>query len=108
MYAIRSYYGVVKEDGSTIWTDVSATTLPFSDGQVVITTRNITESKKAKEELQKTEERYRIVTEQTGQLVYDYDLRKDTADLAGSTEELTGFTPDELESINRKFSYNFV
>jgi len=98
-----SEIGVVKEDGSTIWTDVSATTLPFSDGQVVITTRNITESKKAKEELQKTEERYRIVTEQTGQLVYDYDLKKDTADMAGSTEELTGFTPDELKNINLNF-----
>ncbi|AAM04693.1 TPA: PAS domain S-box protein [Methanosarcina acetivorans] len=98
-----SEIGVVKEDGSTIWTDVSATVLPFSDGQVAITTRDITESKKAKEELQRTEERYRIVTEQTGQLVYDYDVKKDTVDLTGSTEELTGFTPDELKNINLNF-----
>jgi len=98
-----SEIGVVKEDGNTIWTDVSATTLPFSDGQVVITTRDITESKKAKEELQKAEERYRIVTEQTGQLVYDYDVKEDIADLAGSTEELTGFTPEELKNINLNF-----
>jgi PAS domain S-box-containing protein len=98
-----SEIGVVKGDGSTIWTDVSAITLPFSDGQVVITTRDITESKKAKEELQKAEERYRIVTEQTGQLVYDYDVEKKVADLAGSTEELTGFTPDELRNKNLNF-----
>ena len=44
-----SEIGIIKEDGSTIWTDVSAIALPFSDGQVVITTRDITESKKAEE-----------------------------------------------------------
>jgi PAS domain S-box-containing protein len=98
-----SEIGMIKEDGSTIWTDVSATTLPFSDGQVVITTRDITESKKAKEELQKAEERYRMVTEQTGQMVYDYDMEKQAADLAGNIEELTGFIPDEFGSINLDF-----
>ncbi len=47
-----SEIGIIREDGSTIWTDVSATALPFSDGQVVITTRDITENKKAEEKLQ--------------------------------------------------------
>ena len=47
-----SEMGIIKEDGSTIWTDVSAIALPFSDGQVVITTRDITESKKAEEKIQ--------------------------------------------------------
>jgi PAS domain S-box-containing protein len=95
--------GIIKEDGSTIWTDMNAISLPFPDGQVVITTRDITGSKKAKEELQKTEERYRIVTEQTGQLVYDYDVEKDAADWAGNIKELTGFTPDELRSMSLHF-----
>jgi PAS domain S-box-containing protein len=44
--------GIIKEDGSIIWTDVSAIALPFSDEQVVITTRDITENKKAEEKLQ--------------------------------------------------------
>jgi len=44
--------GIIKEDGSPIWTDVSAVSLPFSDGQVVIVTRDITESKKAEEKIQ--------------------------------------------------------
>ena len=56
-----SEIGVIREDGSVIWTDVIATYLPFSDEQVVIVTRDITESKKAAEELQKTEEKYRII-----------------------------------------------
>jgi PAS domain S-box-containing protein len=38
-----SEIGIIKEDGSTVWTDVNATYLPIYDGQVVITTRDITE-----------------------------------------------------------------
>jgi len=32
---------------------------------------------------------YRIVTEQTGQLVYDYDIEEDTTDWAGNIKEIT-------------------
>ena len=76
-----SEIGIIKEDGSVIWTDVTATYLPFSDGQVVIVTRDITESKKAAEELQKAEEKYRIIAEQTGQLVYDYNVEENITEL---------------------------
>ncbi len=48
-----SEMGIIKEDCSIIWTDVSAIALPFSDGQVVIITRDITESKKAEEKIKK-------------------------------------------------------
>ncbi len=103
-----SEIGIIKENGSTVWTDVSAIYLPFSEGQVAVTTRDITESKKTAEELQKTEERYRIVTEQTGQLVYDYDAMKDTTDWAGNIEDITGYTPDEFRSMSLKFWLSLI
>jgi PAS domain-containing protein len=53
-------------------------------------TQDITERKRAEQAIELSEERYRIVTEQTGQLVYDYSLEEDTADWAGNIEELTG------------------
>jgi len=95
--------GIIKEDGNTIWMNVSATALPFSDGQVVIITRDITESRKAEEKLQKTEERYHLVTEQTGQLVYDYHIEENVTDWAGNIKEITGFTPNELKIMSLKF-----
>ena len=218
-----SEMGIIKEDGSTIWTDVSATALPFSDGQVVIITRDITESKKAEkkiqdlaniveysndaiitksldgiitswnkgaeqiygysakevlgkpisilepsilveeteelaelikqgdkihnyetlrlrkdgriinvsltlspvfdesgkltdisviarditkskiaeEKLRKNEERYRIATEQTGQVVYEYDLRTDKSSWAGAIEEVTGYSFEEIHKLGK-------
>ncbi|WP_440945333.1 PAS domain S-box protein [Methanosarcina sp. T3] len=65
--------------------------------------QDITERKKTEKALELSEERYRIITEQTGQLVYDYDIEADIAGLAGNTEELTGFTPDELRGVNLNF-----
>jgi PAS domain S-box-containing protein len=65
--------------------------------------QDITERKKAEQALELSEERYRIVTEQTGQLVYDYNVEKDVANLAGNIEELTGFMPDEFRGKSLKF-----
>jgi PAS domain S-box-containing protein len=65
--------------------------------------QDITERKKAEQAIESSEERYRIITEQTGQLVYDYSLEEDNADWAGNIEELTGYTPDEFRGMNLKF-----
>lgn len=37
--------GIVKEDGDTIWTNVSAVPLPFQDWNILVTTTDITEHK---------------------------------------------------------------
>ena len=47
--------GVVREDGSIIWTDVSAVPVKFPDWKVVLVTIDITDRKRAEEELQKSE-----------------------------------------------------
>lgn len=49
--------------------------------------------------LKESEERYRIVVEQTGHLVYDYDLQGDKGTWTGAIEEITGYTPDEFQKF---------
>lgn len=59
------------------------------------------ELQKAYNSLKESEERYRIVVEQTGHLVYDYDLKADKGTWAGAIEKITGYTPDEFQKFDR-------
>jgi len=63
---------------------------------IVCTARDITEQKKAAEALRESEERYSLVTKQTGQLVYDCDIKAGEITWAGAIEEVTGFKPEEF------------
>ena len=92
----------LRKDGKII--NVSLTLSPVFDASEQLTAisviaRDITKSKKAEEELKKNEERYRIVTEQTGQVVYDYDLRTNKSSWAGAIEEVTGYSFEELQEV---------
>ncbi len=89
----------LRKDGTII--DVSMTLSPVFDisGELMaisVIARDITESKKAEERLHNSEERYRIVTEQTGQLIYEHDIEENKIYWAGTIEEITGYTQEEL------------
>lgn len=64
--------------------------------------KDITERKKATERVQKSEEKYRIVTEQTGQIVYDHDRLTGKMEWAGAIKELTQYSLEEFQNFNRK------
>lgn len=61
---------------------------------------DITGRKKAEEELQISEERYRLIAEQTGQLIYDIDLKNGSIQWAGAVSELTGYSIKEMENFD--------
>ncbi len=75
---------------------------------ISVIARDITESKKAEEKLQKSEERYRIVTEQTGQIVYEYDPEENKIYWAGAIEKVTGYTHEELQNAGLNLWINNV
>lgn len=50
---LNAVVGVVKEDGTTVWTEVSAVPLPYSDWKLVIATADITEKKHAEEAIRR-------------------------------------------------------
>ncbi|WP_292387950.1 PAS domain-containing protein [Methanosarcina sp. UBA5] len=61
---------------------------------------DITLRKAAEKTFRKSEERYRIAAEQTGQIVYDYNTKKQEVDWAGAITELTGYNFDEFQKIS--------
>ncbi|AYK15728.1 MAG: PAS domain S-box protein [Methanosarcina flavescens] len=101
----------LRKDGRII--DVSMTLSPIFDisgelAAVSIIARDITESKKAEERLQRSEERYRIIAEQTGQLIYEYDTEDGRIYWAGAIEKVTGYTQEELMNIGIELWINNV
>ncbi|HNW38506.1 MAG TPA: PAS domain S-box protein, partial [Methanosarcina vacuolata] len=61
---------------------------------------DITGRKKTEEKLQKSEERYRLIAEQTGQIIYDIDLKNGRVEWAGAVTELTGYSSKEIENLD--------
>lgn len=61
---------------------------------------DITGRKNTEERLQKSEERFRLIAEQTGQLIYDIDLRNGSVEWAGAVSELTGYSNKESENLD--------
>lgn len=61
---------------------------------------DITGRKLTEEKLLKTEERYRLATEQTGQLIYEFDLKNGYAEWAGALTDLTGYSYKEMQNFD--------
>ena len=65
--------GIVKEDGETIWINASAVPVNFPDWKTVIVTTNITPRKKAELALRESEARYRLIAENSADVIWVLD-----------------------------------
>lgn len=96
-------YEAYRKDGTTVWVSESARAVRDSEGRVLFYEgffEDITERKRAEEALRRSEERFRTVTEQTGQLIYDYNTATGTISWAGGIEQITGYSPSEFQSFD--------
>ncbi len=59
---------------------------------------NINERKIAEEGLREKEETYRLTAEQTGEIIYDYNMITGSTKWSGAIEQITGFSPEEFRS----------
>ncbi len=60
----------------------------------------IRERERDKKALKESEERYRIVVEQTGQIVYDYNVVSGEINWSGAIDAITGCTPEEFQDVD--------
>ena len=67
---------------------------------IISITRDINDRIKAERSLKESEERYRIVANQTGQIIYDYNIESGEISWAGAIERVTGYTPEEFSRVN--------
>jgi PAS domain S-box-containing protein len=95
-------YRLRKKDGTYICIEDTGTYFESGNGKpfrVLGVVKDITEQKLTREQLEKSEERYRIIVERTGQLVYDYDLKTDIGSWTGAIEEITGYAAEEFQKF---------
>jgi diguanylate cyclase (GGDEF)-like protein/PAS domain S-box-containing protein len=87
------------KDGSTIWTEVRVTFLRGPDGQpvgILGVTRDITERKRTEEALRESERRYRLLAENTSDLIWTMDMSLRYTYVSPSITRMRGYTPEEV------------
>ncbi|MEX0899490.1 MAG: EAL domain-containing protein [Gammaproteobacteria bacterium] len=62
--------------------------------------RDIGERIEAEQVLRESEERHRVVAEQTGQLVYDYDVTSGKVAWSGAVRKITGYSFEEFQHVD--------
>lgn len=70
---------------------------PFSEGAIIVS-QDITERKKAEKELKNSEKRLRLIGKTLPSLLIITNERGDNIYVSPNSEEITGYTNDELES----------
>lgn len=68
--------------------------------RIVGVLKDVTEKVISKSELQKNEEKFLSIAEQTGQLIIDGDTRTGKIRWAGAIKEITGYTPEEFSKVD--------
>ncbi|MDD4203319.1 MAG: PAS domain S-box protein, partial [Candidatus Omnitrophica bacterium] len=101
--AENEYLKFMRKNGSVYIARVNGSILTDKNGKpqaIIIVHQDVTDIKNTEEELKKNEERYRITSEQTGQLLFDYDPRTGKIKWFGAIEEITGYTKEEFGSVD--------
>lgn len=94
---------IKKKDSSIFYANIIISKLSIGNRQYLLGSfEDISLQKEINEKLAIAEERYRLVTEQIGQLIYDLDLSTGEIVWSGLIEQITGFSKQEFSKVNLK------
>jgi len=90
-----------RKDGARLHVSILGCPVTLAEGQVGVygIYRDESERVRAEAALRESEKRYRIMAENTGQLVYDYDLASGAIHWSGAIERVTGETAEALAGV---------
>jgi PAS domain S-box-containing protein len=89
------------KDGALIVCSFSAEVTEIGGERcLVAVTRDLSERVRSEAALRESEERYRLVAERSGQLIYDFDFASRTNTWTGAVERVTGYTPAEFVAVD--------
>jgi len=94
----RIDFRLLRRDGRAIWVSHVCQHIATADGRdhgVRASNRDITARKQAEQALRESEEKYRFLAENMGDIVWTVDLTLETTYVSPSIERLLGFTPEE-------------
>ena len=96
---VKSTYRVITPKGAVRWEEAKAKLLYDDSGEfdgAVVVAQDITERKRLEEELRESEQRYRLLAENTADVVYSLDDQLQPTYISPSVEALVGYTPEYL------------
>lgn len=103
IYSRQLEHRILYADGAIGYISVRFFVVKDSLGRTVKTygvNQDITHQKMAEKALQESEERYVLVTDLVGHLIYDYDVTSGNIKWTGAIEETTGYSPEEFQSVD--------
>ncbi len=89
-------------DGVQRWLSVNAAPVRTRNNEIsagIVVFHDITERKCMEVALRESEQRFRVIAEQTGHMFYDWDFTSPSIHWAGAITALTGFTPAEYQHV---------
>jgi two-component system, cell cycle sensor histidine kinase and response regulator CckA len=93
----------IVKDGRAIWVESNYVVISDSDGHPAGlrgVTIDITERKRAEEDLRESEERYRDLVENAHDIIYSHDLQGNYTSINKAGEVITGYTVEEVLKLN--------
>ncbi|MCD6115974.1 PAS domain S-box protein [bacterium] len=92
-----------RKDGAVIWASVTATAVMDNQGNITYidgVLEDITEKKLAASQLQRSEEKYRLIVENTGEGIVHVDLNENFTYANAACEKIFGVPPHSLIGMN--------